>query len=265
MVENAPTIPVKEPQTAEMVLSPTFNGFPKSVWLLKDPKFSDIKVLAGTKAPVEFKLHRAILAERSTFFNKILQSDFIESKTQEVLLPEVKPSVFALVVKYLYTGEYVSQQNEKSSPDDIASMYEAADYLDIPDLKQVIMEMIWKKVENFAEELDVKLVTAVLEMLAKTFYETAKLEKLIQKLLERKKLGSWMERPKFKEVLDNYGVLGRLIIENSRMPGITPVPKGWAKDIKPKVFCRACSVMKDLGSNHPAHTFTLACGHQATV
>ncbi|KAK6538684.1 kelch-like 11 [Orbilia ellipsospora] len=260
MVDSTPATPVKtDSKTIEMPSSPIFNGFPK---LLKDPKFSDLTVSVGTKPPVEFKLHRAILAERSTFFNRLLHSAFIESKTQEVKLPEIKPRIFTLVVRYLYTGEY----DDKIEPDEMVGIYETADYFDIPDLKESIMDIVWKKVENFAEELDVKIVIAVLGMLAKTMYDTVKLEKLIQKLLERKKLGYWMEKPSFKELLDTYGILGRLIIENGRIPGLTPVPKGWAKaDIKPKVFCRACSAMKNLARDHPSHTYELACGHQANI
>ncbi|KAF3909396.1 hypothetical protein AA313_de0201327 [Arthrobotrys entomopaga] len=260
MVESTPSTPVKtDSKPIEMPLSPTFNGFPK---LLKDPKFSDLMVIVGTKPPVEFKLHRAILAERSTFFNRLVQSNFIEGKTQEVNLPEIKPRIFTLVVRYFYTGEY----DDKSEPDDMVGIYETADYLDVPDLKDCIMEIVWKKVENFAEELDVKFVVAVLGMLAKTMYDRTKLEKLIQKLLERKKLGYWMEKPSFKELLDTYGIVGRLIIENGRIPGLAPVPKGWAKaDIKPKVFCRACNAMKNLSRDRPSHTYELACGHQANI
>ncbi|KAF3909312.1 hypothetical protein ABW20_dc0109052 [Dactylellina cionopaga] len=260
MVDSAPTTPVKDRKPSiDMASSPGFNGFPK---LLRDPKFSDLTVLVGAKSPVEFKLHRAILAERSTYFNKILNSAFLESKTNEIRLPEIKPSVFTLIVRYMYTGEYV-YQSDKTNPEDLAGVYETADYLDIPDLKQAIMDIVWMKAENFAEELDVGLVVAVLEMLAKTFYDTDKLEKLVQKLLERKKLGTWMNKAKFKEMLDNYGIIGRLIIENNRFPGVTP--KGWAKDVKPKLFCRACNTVKDLGSNRQPHTFGLTCGHSVVV
>ncbi|KAF3938896.1 hypothetical protein ABW19_dt0210065 [Dactylella cylindrospora] len=266
MPEAVTLTPAKDTSTTSDLLaiqeSPIFSGFPK---LLTNPKFSDVTVRVGVSPTETYKLHRAILSERSTYFDRICNGPFVEAQTQEIKLPEITPAVFSIVVRYLYTGEYLDKA-KKCTVHELSEVYETADYLDIPGLKTLIMDTVWKRVGNTQQDLDLNFVVTVLEILAKTSYSTPKLEKLIRKILERRKLSAWMQREPFKELLDKYGVIGRLIIENSNLQGMTELSRGWAKEIKPKVHCGNCKGMRELANNNAQFvTFALQCGHISTV
>ncbi|KAJ6256769.1 hypothetical protein Dda_8636 [Drechslerella dactyloides] len=217
--------------------SPVFSGFPK---LLKDPKFSDIKIHVGRQpTTVPFKLHRALLCERSTYFDRMLNSQFLESRSESVELPGLQPGIFDLVVRFMYTGEYTFDATKVFAAQELADVYEAADYLDVPDLKKHLMDVIWARLDA-PEKLDLTFVVAVLGVLAKTYCEVETLAKVVQNLLERESLGTWMARAAFKELLDKYGIIGRLILENSKLPGVKPPPKGWGREFRPKAYCGLC-------------------------
>ncbi|KAF3918360.1 hypothetical protein ABW21_db0208400 [Orbilia brochopaga] len=246
--------------------SPVFSGFPKSAWLLKDPKFSDITINVGQlPTVVPFKLHRAILCERSTYFDRMLNGGFAESKSQSVELPSLEPAIFDAVVRYIYTNEYTFNPQKVSAAQELADLYEAADYLDVADLKKHLLEIVWTHLDNATEKVDLTFVVAVLEVLAKTYCEVPTLEKVVKKMLEQDSLGAWMGRAGFKDLLDKHGIIGRLILENSKLPGVKPLPKGWARDVKPKAYCGVCRAVKDVPNRTQTVSIPLACGHSANI
>lgn len=233
--------------------------------LLDDPKYSDLTVLVGPSSkPETFKLHRAVLGERSVYFDRVCRSGFIESQTQEIKLEEVDPVIFKLVVRFLYTGEFAFH-DRRSTAQDLAAVYELADYFDIITLKDIIVAAVWKKLGNYSVDIDFTFVVHVLDMLLKTSYDTEKLGLLVKKVLERKKLGVLMQRESFKELLDRHGVLGRLILENPPLEYQMELKKGWTREARPKVLCDTCNRVRDLSSYKDPIVLSLTCGHTVGV
>ena len=54
----------------------------------------------------EFVVHESFLTDRSEFFRAALSGDrWTETETREIKFPEDKPHIFALYLKYVYTGK----------------------------------------------------------------------------------------------------------------------------------------------------------------
>lgn len=75
------------------------NGLAK---LLDEELFSDVSFLVDRTT---IKAHRAILCARSSFFSAMFTSDFVESKSSDIHIFDVKPDIFRVIIKYIYTFE----------------------------------------------------------------------------------------------------------------------------------------------------------------
>ncbi|CAI2173201.1 19410_t:CDS:1 [Funneliformis geosporum] len=105
--------------------------------LINHQKYSDIEIICedGTKL---FGC-KAILAARSEVFDRMLYNGMKESYEKQIIFPEIDSLSMAIVIEFLYTGCNV---NNPLTNENIVGAYHAADYLQLPDLQEVIIETL---------------------------------------------------------------------------------------------------------------------------
>src|SRR5256714_3012907 len=121
--------------------------------LINNPKYSDIEILCED----EKKLHgcRAILAARSEVFDRLLYGRMKESYEKQISFPKINSYVMMVMLEYTYTG---SVKEESLTKDNIVETFYTADYFQLPDLQNLIIENVknnlWKNyTENYSPEL----------------------------------------------------------------------------------------------------------------
>ncbi|EPS42122.1 hypothetical protein H072_3838 [Dactylellina haptotyla CBS 200.50] len=171
----------------------SFNGFPK---LLNNPAFSDLTLHVGNP-PKEYRVHRNILCERSSYFTAVCNGNFQESQTREINLPEQNPQVFEILLKYLYTGHF----DDKDSPLEIIdTLLEAADYFDIENFKELVVQKVWKKLHDDSSSgatdrekiLDVGYLSGLFGELCKISFDERKIAILAKAFLKKGNLEQWL-------------------------------------------------------------------------
>ncbi|KAK6527616.1 hypothetical protein TWF694_004600 [Orbilia ellipsospora] len=116
------------------------------ITLFKDGRFSDVKILVGPDKQC-FDLHRAIITLRSRYFDAACREYFEEGRNREIWLQEIEPDVFASIANWMYDGGYdIATPGRPFSHTHLINAYKAADYLQMPGLKQELLE-------NFAKFL----------------------------------------------------------------------------------------------------------------
>src|SRR2546421_5865888 len=105
--------------------------------LINNPKYSDIEILCGD----EKKLYgcRAILAARSEVFDRLLYNGMKESNEKQVSFPKINSFEMEIILEYIYTG---SIKEESLSKDNIVEAFYLADYFQLPDLQNLIIEIV---------------------------------------------------------------------------------------------------------------------------
>lgn len=61
-----------------------------------------LEILIGTDPPVPFSVHEKLIRESSDFFDKAMSSDWKESRTHSVSLPDEDPEVFESYLHWIY-------------------------------------------------------------------------------------------------------------------------------------------------------------------
>ena len=124
--------------------------------LINNP--SDIEILCGD----EKKLYgcREILAARSEVFDRLMK----ESYEKQISFPEINSAVMGIILEYIYTG---SVKEESLTKDNIVETFYTADYFQLPDLQNLIIENVknnlWKNyTENYSPELLSKVADTML-------------------------------------------------------------------------------------------------------
>ena len=87
----------------------------------------------------EFKAHRRVLAEASSFFEKLLNSDMKESNEGIIHLEMLTELGLRDILEFIYTGGV-----QLSAADHARDMIEMADYLDLPHLKTIAGRVLVK-------------------------------------------------------------------------------------------------------------------------
>ena len=96
---------------------------------LKDHKHpSDATVVM--KDGKEFQVHRSVLSQASSFFEKLLNSDMKENNEGVIRLEMILESQMADILEFIYTGRV-----QISTQENAESLLELADYLVLPNLK----------------------------------------------------------------------------------------------------------------------------------
>ena len=67
------------------------------------PKYSNVITIVAGNAEVVFSVHKAIICERSSFFESALKGPWREKETQTVTLPEQEPALFEVYLESIYT------------------------------------------------------------------------------------------------------------------------------------------------------------------
>lgn len=109
--------------------------------LMNNSAFSDITVLVGNEE-TSFLLHRAILYEKSQFFEAALKSGagaFKEAREGVVKLPDMQADVFKLVLLWIYGSKLDLKTSTRQI---VVGAYEAADFLGIRGFRKCITELI---------------------------------------------------------------------------------------------------------------------------
>jgi hypothetical protein len=126
--------------------------------LINNPKYSDLEILCED----EKKLHgsRAILAARSEVFDRLLYNGMKESYENQISLPKINSSGMMIILEYIYTGTIKKESLNKNN---IIEAFYAADYFQLSNLQEIIMEIIKNAdyMENYSPELLSKIVDII--------------------------------------------------------------------------------------------------------
>ena len=96
-----------------------------------DGDFTDFILKAGDKA---VECHRVIIAANSPHLKTMLKSNMKETKEYQACLDNISPNALDVVMKYMYTGE------TRIPKDLLRDVVEAADFLQMDELKQICVE-----------------------------------------------------------------------------------------------------------------------------
>ena len=115
--------------------------------LINNPKYSDIEILCED----EKKLYgnRAILAARSEMFDRLLYNGMKESHENQISFPKIHSSGMEIILEYMYTGSVKEESLTKSN---IIEAFHAADYFQLPNLRDFIMKTVKNSLENNSTE-----------------------------------------------------------------------------------------------------------------
>ncbi|POG79844.1 BTB/POZ protein, partial [Rhizophagus irregularis DAOM 181602=DAOM 197198] len=115
--------------------------------LINNPKYSDIEILCEDKK----KLNgcRAILAARSEVFDRLLYNGMKESYENQISFPKINSIGMEIILEYIYTG---SIKEESLTKDNVIESYYAADFLQLTELQNFIMNTFKKTLKNYCTE-----------------------------------------------------------------------------------------------------------------
>src|SRR6266480_1407935 len=126
-------------------------------FLINNSKYSDIEILCGD----EKKLLgcRAILAARSEVFDGLLYNGMKESYEKQISFPDINSVVMKIILEYIYTGLI---KEESLTKDNMVEVFYVADYFQLPDLQNLIINTIKDNLEeNYAESYSPELLSKV--------------------------------------------------------------------------------------------------------
>ena len=110
---------------------------------LKDHKHpSDVTLVV--KDGKEFRAHRSMLSQASSFFEKLFNSDMKENNEGVIRLEIVSESQMGDILEFIYTGGI-----EISTQENAEDLLELGDYLLLPDLKAIAEKYLKEHVNTF--------------------------------------------------------------------------------------------------------------------
>ncbi|RIA83950.1 BTB/POZ protein [Glomus cerebriforme] len=113
--------------------------------ILNDADDFDVIIQVGGHETIkEFRAHSVILRARSTYFKNVLSTEWITKKNDMIIFnkPNITPSVFDLILKYIYTGEL---NLTKQSSEDIFRLLIASDELLLDELFDYVQNYLIEK------------------------------------------------------------------------------------------------------------------------
>jgi hypothetical protein len=119
-----------------------------------------------------FYVHKDQLVHKSAYFRTSLESEFVEGRTQQVLLDQDDPDVFDIFVQWIYQGDYDVQMaipKEKGGTEDTwyefhARAYSLGNRLVAPDFKKMIAKKLATALERY-DDLAMALVIKMAEII----------------------------------------------------------------------------------------------------
>ncbi|KAI0173168.1 BTB/POZ domain-containing protein [Hypoxylon sp. FL1284] len=142
--------------------TPLVQGIAK---LFNNPEHADTKIYIGA---FELPAHRLILAVQSPFFEKALNGNFQESKTNSFRFVEGSAHAHWRVFEYMYTGSYSEEPRNALGVDDDGELakdvrvYTTADFFLMDELKAYALERFKSKLQRlWVSELFVDCIREV--------------------------------------------------------------------------------------------------------
>ncbi|KAK6538685.1 hypothetical protein TWF694_010259 [Orbilia ellipsospora] len=186
----------------------TSAGLPK---LLETSRFSDIRVIVGTTERV-FKAHRAILCEKSSFFDAAFENT--ADTPSKITLPNGHAETFEVLLRYLYTGEIKHSQH----PGLVARLCNEARYLGIPRIEEHV-------ISHFLEEITLRdsrvsdweiYVIAMLRGFAEftnSPWAWKRLDLLFDAIVMIEGFEDWVQSKRFVEMMDENAIMARMMLQ----------------------------------------------------
>ncbi|GBC03175.1 hypothetical protein RclHR1_00500023 [Rhizophagus clarus] len=130
--------------------------------LIDNSKYSDIEIVC--EDGVKIYGCKAILASRSEVFDRMLFNGMKESYEKQIFFPEINSSSMRIVIEFLYTGRNVS---DLLTSDNIVGTYHAADYLQLPDLQDFVVETLRESLDQrYYESIVPELLSESIEKMS---------------------------------------------------------------------------------------------------
>ncbi|CAG8441102.1 6310_t:CDS:1 [Acaulospora colombiana] len=111
--------------------------------LINNSVYSDLKIVCEDNETLYGC--RAILAARSEVLDKLLFNGMKESKQNEIKFPEIKSCAMKIILEFLYTDEV---NYTAFTPNNIIDTFHAADYFQLPDLQDQLVEYVKKELNG---------------------------------------------------------------------------------------------------------------------
>ncbi|KAK6347242.1 hypothetical protein TWF696_007314 [Orbilia brochopaga] len=179
----------------------------------------NLKVYVGNPVNI-FRVNRAIVCERSSFFAAACYGRFGQPQTTKVYIREIEPRIFNIILGYIYNNRF--NEADHSIPD-IGKVLEATDYLGIVYFRDRFLAQVWEQlqaiidvraifIENWTERgriarsfvrvLKPEYVTMLFTALYRTFYDESKVNMIVHEYLLTGGLEEWHTDPDFVAMLD---------------------------------------------------------------
>jgi len=100
-----------------------------------------VTFIVGKEAQ-KFTVHKNLAEHYSPFFTKAFNSGFIEGQTQEMVLEDVEPVTFGLVINWLYTQKIIHPEDNKIQLVETAKLWVLAGRFIIPQLQNEAIRRI---------------------------------------------------------------------------------------------------------------------------
>ena len=144
--ESSPTIQSMQ-NLAEKRRLAVLDNFEK---LLKDSRFSDIKIVVGTQT---FSAHKCILAAQSHYFAAMFESNMKEVKEGEVHITDISANIMEEILRFIYTGKISVEQTRMTDLLIVADMYGLDELITICE-EEIISNMSLENIENILTVTD---------------------------------------------------------------------------------------------------------------
>ena len=144
--ESSPTIQSMQ-NLAEKRRLAVLDNFEK---LLKDSRFSDIKIVVGTQT---FSAHKCILAAQSHYFAAMFESNMKEVKEDEVHITDISANIMEEILRFIYTGKISVEQTRMTDLLIVADMYGLDELITICE-EEIISNMSLENIENILTVTD---------------------------------------------------------------------------------------------------------------
>ncbi|EXX57668.1 hypothetical protein GLOIN_2v1842973 [Rhizophagus irregularis DAOM 181602=DAOM 197198] len=132
--------------------------------LLNDADDYNVIIQVGENRNMkEFRAHSVILRARSPYFKSAFSADWISKKNNMITInkPNIAPTVFEMVLKYIYTGEL---DLTKQSGEDILSLLVSSDELLIEELFNHVQDYLIEKKTSWVQKNFVLVLHTVFQL-----------------------------------------------------------------------------------------------------
>lgn len=117
--------------------------FSSNIWSSVDGQFTDTELIVSNRT---FRVHKSILANRSTLFKELLELDGNLSSTRRIVVSDVDATTFEELLYFIYTGSLrVPANNPK--------LYEAAKKYQIETLRILCENQVKRDEQSLPQDL----------------------------------------------------------------------------------------------------------------